>query len=127
MLVEISRAALPLGGGVGSEVHVLVSGGVDSAVSLLLMREWGFRPKPVFLKVWAPEAAQMKGQLHTQHHNRTLSFAAAAAAAAASCPWREDAKAAASVAAAAGLPLEVLPMQQQYWDRVITTFVEGAR
>ncbi|CDI86594.1 tRNA methyltransferase domain-containing protein, putative [Eimeria praecox] len=127
VLKERSRAALPLGGGVGSEVHVLVSGGVDSAVSLLLMREWGFRAKPVFLKVWAPEAAQLKGQLRSQHHEGTLAVAAAAAAAAAACPWREDAESAAAVAAAAGLPLEVFPMQQQYWDRVIATFIEGAR
>ncbi|CDJ50536.1 tRNA methyltransferase domain-containing protein, putative [Eimeria brunetti] len=127
VLMKRSRAALPLGDGVGPEVHVLVSGGVDSAVSLLLMREWGFRPKPVFLKVWAPEAAQLKDQLHSQPHQGTLAVAAAAAAAAVACPWREDAASATAVAAAAGLPLEVLPMQQQYWDRVITTFLEGAR
>lgn len=127
VLMERSHAALPLGGGVGSEAHVLVSGGVDSAVSLFLMREWGFRPKPVFLKVWAPEATQLKEQVYSQAHQGRLAVAAAAAAAAAACPWREDAEMAAAVAAAAGLPLEVVPMQQQYWDRVITTFLEGAR
>lgn len=126
-LAAKSRVSLPLSDGAGAEVHVLVSGGVDSAVSLLLMREWGFRPKPIFLKVWAPEAAQMKEQLQGRYQQEKLDIAAASATAAAACPWREDAKAAAAVAAAAGLSLEVVPMQQQYWDRVISGFLEGAR
>ena len=122
---EIGRASLPAVGGAGAEVHVLVSGGVDSSVSLLLMREWGFRPKPVFLKVWAPEATHFKQQLH--HQQGKVAVAAAAAAAAAACPWEKDVEAAAAAAAAAGLTLEVVPMQQQYWDRVIAAFLEGAR
>ncbi|OEH77018.1 tRNA methyltransferase domain-containing protein [Cyclospora cayetanensis] len=131
-LSEQSRRSLPVAGGAGDEVHVLVSGGVDSSVSLMLLREWGFRPKPVFLKVWAPEAAQLKLQLQGLQEQQlqqegTVAAAAAAAAAATACPWRADVEAASLASAAAGLALEVVPMQQEYWERVITAFLEGAR
>ncbi|KAL8428806.1 hypothetical protein ACSSS7_006991 [Eimeria intestinalis] len=127
-----SRASLPAVGEAGDEVHVLLSGGVDSSVTLLLLREWGFRPKPVFLKVWAPEAAQLLQQQQEQQQPQQLQqqqegLLAAAAAAAAACPWQEDLDAAAAASAAAGLSLEVLSVQQEYWDRVITVFLEGAR
>ncbi|KAL8273031.1 hypothetical protein Esti_003084 [Eimeria stiedai] len=118
-----SRSSLPAVGDAGAEVHVLLSGGVDSSVTLMLLREWGLRPKPVFLKVWAAEVAQ----LHQQQQRQQDRLLAAAAAAAAACPWQKDLEAAKAAAAAAGLPLEIVSVQQEYWERVISVFLEGAQ
>jgi tRNA (5-methylaminomethyl-2-thiouridylate)-methyltransferase len=78
---------------------VLVSGGVDSAVALhtLVARGEG-TVRAYYLKIWLEDELAFLGQ----------------------CPWEEDLGYARDVCAAAGVPLEVVPLQQEYYDRVVS-------
>jgi tRNA-5-taurinomethyluridine 2-sulfurtransferase len=78
---------------------VLLSGGVDSAVALhtLVARGEG-TVRAYYLKIWLEDELAFLGQ----------------------CPWEEDLGYARAVCAAAGVPLEVIPLQQEYYDRVVS-------
>ncbi len=78
---------------------VLLSGGVDSSVALRLLQEEGHDDLTAFyLKIWLEDELQHLGE----------------------CPWEEDLAYAREVCEAAGVPLEVVPLQRQYWDRVVS-------
>ena len=78
---------------------VLLSGGVDSSVALRLLQEEGHEDLTAFyLKIWLEDELQHLGE----------------------CPWEEDLAYARAVCDAAGVPLEVVPLQRQYWDRVVS-------
>ena len=78
---------------------VLLSGGVDSSVALRLLQEEGHDDLTAFyLKIWLEDELQHLGE----------------------CPWEEDLAFAREVCKAAGVPLEVVPLQRQYWDRVVS-------
>ena len=84
-------------------VAVLVSGGVDSSVALFLLREAGFRNLTAFyLKIWLEDELSFMG----------------------SCPWEEDLGYAREVCSLAGVPLEVVPLQREYYERVVRYTVE---
>jgi tRNA-5-taurinomethyluridine 2-sulfurtransferase len=76
----------------------LVSGGVDSAVAL---HETVLRaPGPItafYLKIWLEDELSFLGE----------------------CPWEEDLRYAREVCAAAGVSLEVIPLQEEYYERVV--------
>ena len=77
---------------------VLLSGGVDSSVALRLLQEEGHDDLTAFyLKIWLEDELHYLGE----------------------CPWEEDLAYARAVCDAAGVPLEVVPLQRQYWDRVV--------
>lgn len=79
-------------------VAVLLSGGVDSSVALhLLRREAGVELHAFYLKVWLEDELAFLGE----------------------CPWEDDLCYARAVCEAAGVPLEVVPMQQTYHRRVV--------
>lgn len=85
---------------------VLLSGGVDSSVALLSLREAGERDLTAFfLKVWLEE--------------ETLGFS--------DCPWEEDLASARAVAEALGVPLEVVPLQREYRERIVGYAVDELR
>ena len=105
------RLTLPFTAVQAPEVAVLLSGGVDSSVALGLLLEQGYRPRPFYLKIWLEDEVAHLGQ----------------------CPWEEDLQYAAAVCETlsrqygTALPLEAVPLQRQYWERVVQYTVEEAR
>ncbi len=77
---------------------VLLSGGVDSSVALRLVQQGGAGEITAFyLKIWLQEELAFLGD----------------------CPWEDDLKNARAVCAQAGVPLEVVPLQTEYQERVV--------
>lgn len=78
---------------------VLVSGGVDSTVALrLLQQEGGHKLTAFYLKIWLEDELSFLG----------------------TCPWEEDLRYVEAVCAQAGVPLEVISLQKEYWDDVVS-------
>ena len=84
-------------------VAVLLSGGVDSAVALALLRDAGHRVTAYYLKIWLEEELAFLG----------------------TCPWEEDLAYARAVCRALEVPLEVVPFQAEYQQAVVE-YVLGA-
>ena len=80
------------------KVAVLLSGGVDSSVALRLLKDEGHNLTAFYLKIWLQDEFSFLGE----------------------CPWEEDLKYARGVCDQANLPLEVIPLQTEYWDNVVT-------
>ncbi|MCB1307898.1 MAG: tRNA 2-thiouridine(34) synthase MnmA [Leptospiraceae bacterium] len=79
------------------KVAALISGGVDSSVALYLAREAGYDLTAFYLKVWLEDELEYLGQ----------------------CPWEEDLEYVQAVCDQLDVPLQVVPIQQEYWQRVI--------
>ena len=76
-----------------------MSGGVDSSVALRLLQEEGHDDLTAFyLKIWLEDELHYLGE----------------------CPWEEDLAYARAGCDGAGVPLEVVPLLRQYWDRVVS-------
>lgn len=80
------------------KVAVLLSGGVDSSVALNLLKEKGFDVTAFYLKIWLQDEFSFLGN----------------------CPWEEDLNYASAVCKQTEVPLEVLPLQTEYWDKVVS-------
>lgn len=80
------------------KVAVLLSGGVDSSVALYLLKEMGYDVTAFYLKIWLQDEFSFLGD----------------------CPWEEDLNFASAVCKQASVPLEVLPLQTEYWDKVVS-------
>lgn len=80
------------------KIAVLLSGGVDSSVALKLLQDEGHELTAFYLKIWLQDEFSFLGE----------------------CPWEEDLNFARSVCEDAGIPLEVVPLQTEYWDSVVT-------
>ncbi len=78
-------------------IAVLLSGGVDSSVALRLLHDEGHEIVAFYLKIWLEDELAYLGQ----------------------CPWEEDLAYARAVCEAVGVPLEVVPLQRQYHERVV--------
>jgi tRNA (5-methylaminomethyl-2-thiouridylate)-methyltransferase len=79
-------------------IAVLTSGGVDSSVALMRLVEEGRHELTAFyLKIWLEDEMAFLG----------------------SCPWEEDLEFVRSVCEAAGVPLEVISLQQEYLGTVV--------
>ncbi len=79
-------------------VAVLVSGGVDSSVALMrLVEEGGHELTAFYLKIWLEDEMAFLGQ----------------------CPWEEDLQYVRQVCDEAGVPLEVISLQQEYLNTVV--------
>ena len=77
---------------------VLLSGGVDSSVALrLLVEEGKHELRACYLKVWLEDDAVLAG----------------------GCPWEEDVRYARAVCGQLGVPLEIVPLQAEYLERVV--------
>lgn len=81
---------------------VLVSGGVDSSVALRLLQDQGYDVTAFYLKIWLEDELAYLGD----------------------CPWQEDLKYVEAVCKQAGVPLKVISLQKEYWDRVVTHTME---
>jgi tRNA-specific 2-thiouridylase len=81
---------------------VLVSGGVDSSVALAhLVEEGGHDLRAFYLKIWLEDELAFLGQ----------------------CPWQEDLAIVRDICTRFGVPLEVVPLQREYHDRVVRATV----
>jgi tRNA-specific 2-thiouridylase len=76
---------------------LLLSGGVDSSVALRLLLEQGHQVTAFYLKIWLEDELSYLG----------------------TCPWEEDLSYARAVCEQAGVSLEVVSLQQEYWDHVV--------
>jgi len=80
------------------KIAVLLSGGVDSSVALRLLQEQGHTLTAFYLKIWLEDELSSLGE----------------------CPWEEDLQYARGVCEQAGIPLEILSMQREYWDTIVS-------
>ena len=83
--------------GTRRRVAVLLSGGVDSALALALLREAGHELTAFYLKIWLEEELAFLGD----------------------CPWEEDMDYASAVCRQLDVPLEVVPLQDEYRRAVV--------
>lgn len=79
------------------KIAALVSGGVDSSVALRLLKEQGHELTAFYLKIWLEDELSFLGE----------------------CPWEDDLSYVRAVCEQAGVPLEVVPFQKEYWERVV--------
>lgn len=79
------------------KIAVLLSGGVDSSVALRMLHEKEHDLKAFYLKIWLEDELAYLGD----------------------CPWEEDLRYAHAVCDAVHVPLEVVSLQQQYYERVV--------
>lgn len=87
------------------KIAVLLSGGVDSAVALALLKEQGHDITAFYLKIWMEEELQFLSD----------------------CPWKEDLSYVEEICKKLNLPLEVVPMQKEYFENVVNYLVEEAK
>ena len=83
------------------KVFVGISGGVDSAVSALLLKQEGYDVTGVFIKVWQPDFVE--------------------------CTWKEDRFDAMRVAAQLDIPCVTLDLEKEYKEGVIDYMIEEYR
>lgn len=98
MLSASSSIAAPLRTDVES-MHVIVgmSGGVDSSVAALLLKQQGYQVSGIFMQNWEDD---------DEH-----------------CTARQDYRDAASVAAKLGMPITTVNFAEEYWERVFEHFL----
>ncbi len=80
------------------KIAVLVSGGVDSSVALNLLKEQGHNLTAFYLKIWLEDELAYLGD----------------------CPWEQDLFYAQKVCTKAKVPLKVINLQKEYWDKVVS-------
>lgn len=81
-------------------VFVGMSGGVDSSVSALLLKEQGYKVIGVYMKNWSKDLPGMK------------------------CPWAEDLADAKRVAVKLGIDFEVWDFEEDYREKVVEYMLE---
>lgn len=84
------------------KIAVLLSGGVDSSVALKLLKDEGHEITAFYLKIWLQDEFSFLGE----------------------CPWEEDLEYCRAVCKQADVPLEVIPLQTEYWDTVVSYTIE---
>ncbi len=87
------------------KIAVLVSGGVDSSVALRLLVDAGHTVVAFYLKIWLEDELSFLGV----------------------CPWEEDLRYVRAVCEQAAVPLEVVPFQKEYWERVVAYTVNEVK
>ena len=84
------------------KIAMLISGGVDSAVATHLLCEEGYKPDLYYIKIGMKDEGM-------------------------SCTAEEDIELSEVTARRYGLHLEVIDLQQEYWDRVVTYTIDRVR
>ena len=87
------------------KVAVLISGGVDSSVALRLLKDQGHDITAFYLKIWLEDELSYLG----------------------SCPWEEDLEYVRQICNDTDVPLEIIPMQREYWDQVVDYTIAEAK
>ena len=80
------------------KIAVLLSGGVDSSVALKLLKDAGNEVTAFYLKIWLQDEFSFLGE----------------------CPWEEDLNYVRDVCKKENVPLEILSLQTEYWESVVT-------
>jgi tRNA-specific 2-thiouridylase len=80
------------------KIAVLLSGGVDSSVALKLLKKDGYDLTAFYLKIWLQDEFSFLGE----------------------CPWEEDLKFCRKVCEQTDVPLEIISLQTEYWDNVVS-------
>ncbi len=80
------------------KIACLVSGGVDSSVAMALLKEQGHELTAYYLKIWLEDELSYLGE----------------------CPWEEDLRYARAVCEQLKVPLRVINLQKQYFDKVVS-------
>jgi tRNA-5-taurinomethyluridine 2-sulfurtransferase len=83
-------------------IAVLLSGGVDSSVALRLLQEQGHQLVAFYLKIWLEDELSFLG----------------------TCPWEEDLGYVRAVCEREKIPLEIVSLQEEYRQEIITYVVE---
>lgn len=84
---------------------MLLSGGVDSSVSLALLKNVGYDVRAFYLKIWLEDEVAFLGE----------------------CPWEEDLKYVRSVCEQFQVPLSVVPFQKDYWEKVVSYVLDEVK
>ena len=87
------------------KIATLVSGGVDSSVALNLLKNEGHDLTAFYLKVWLEDELSFLGD----------------------CPWETDLKFVRSVCEQLNVPLEIISLQSEYLDRVVSYALDELR
>lgn len=87
------------------KIAVLVSGGVDSSVALALLKEQGYDVTAFYLKIWLEDELSYLGN----------------------CPWEDDLEYVRKVCNQFDVKLEVVSMQQAYWQKVVAYTIEQVK
>ncbi len=87
------------------KIAVLVSGGVDSSLALRLLKDQGHELTAFYLKIWLEDELAYLGN----------------------CPWQEDLSFVQSVCEQLNVPLEVVSLQKEYWDQVVSYTIGQVR
>lgn len=88
-----------------TKIAVLVSGGVDSSVALALLKNEGYDVTAFYLKIWLEDELSYLGD----------------------CPWEVDLRYVEEVTKQLNVPLEVVPLQKEYWERVVKSTIDEVR
>ena len=86
-------------------IAVLLSGGVDSSVALKLLQEQGHNLTAFYLKIWLEDELSFLGE----------------------CPWEDDLSFVRQVCEQNNIKLEIVSLQQEYKDRIISYTIEEVR
>lgn len=87
-------------------VAVLLSGGVDSSLALHLLKAAGHNVTAFYLQIWFQEDFRNFWD---------------------ACPWEEDLEYCQAVCSRLGVELRVVPLTEQYWDRVVAHCIAEIR
>ncbi len=88
-----------------AKIAVLVSGGVDSSVALARLVNAGYDVTAFYLKIWLEDELSYLGD----------------------CPWEEDLAFVRQVTEQLGVPLEIVPLQKEYWEHVVKAAIEEVK
>lgn len=80
------------------KIAMLVSGGVDSSVALRILKDQGHDVTAFYIKIWLQDEISFLGD----------------------CPWQDDLSYVTAVCEQAGVPLQVVSLQKEYWERVVS-------
>ncbi len=80
------------------KIAVLLSGGVDSSVALRRLQEGRHDLTAFYLKIWLEDELSFLGD----------------------CPWEDDLRFAREICESAGVPLEIIPLQTEYYQKVVS-------
>ena len=84
------------------KIAMLISGGVDSSVALMRLVEQGHDVVAFYLKIWLEDELSHLG----------------------SCPWKEDLDYVKAVCAKVHVSLEIVSLQNAYWDDIVAYTIE---
>jgi len=87
------------------KIAVLASGGVDSSVALRLLKDQGHELTAFYIKIWMEDKYSFLGK----------------------CPWEEDLGYLEKVCKQAKVPLEIVPLQKEYWARVVAEAIREVK